>query len=500
MAITVGPVVGVSHNQACIRFKCDKNQPLAVRIEAEGAEPVQADFTPENDGWVTARFDGLQPHTRYRYTIHAADGEQLSRSGKATFSTFPAPGQPVDFRFAFFSCHRPFQEIRVLPAGVRVPRWLKIPFLTQRGTLIIPSSMRMWQALENQLDTPESAPAFMLGLGDQLYLDDAWIAFTKKMRKNPDAVSDAEIRAEFDEFYRRFWDFPVLQRVAERCPWFMTWDDHEITDGWGSHGDEEDSPVKQKLFRNAMHSYIQHQLVHNPFVDTRKGYYAFRYGEAGFVVLDLRRYRSAKRKILLGEEQWDWLQNWLAGEGQTCKVIFVVCGVPFVHFTSHFTQIMGNWLGYLLLKKVGAADDFIDQWNSDPFVHEAERMARLLFDHANKDGIRFVFLGGDVHVATMAVVRSRLKEHEFHPVIYQFTSSPISNNPTPLNKLVERFSPEISFGGDVPFSGRLLKVIARRNFGIVEVRRNPRTGAYGVTFELHSDRGETTDMHRFPTV
>ncbi len=499
MAITLGPIVGVSHDQVRIRFKYGKKHTLNLRLEADGVEPLQADFTPDADQWVTARFDNLQPHTRYRYTITSSAGEGLSHSGKAAFTTFPGLGQAVDFRFAFFSCHRPFQEIRVLPAGVHVPKWLKIPFLTQRGTILIPSSMRMWQALESMLDS-EAAPEFMLGLGDQLYLDDAWIAFSKKMRKNPDAVRDEDIRAEFAEFYRRFWDFPELKRVAERCPWLMIWDDHEITDGWGSHGDEEENPVKQKLYRHARDSYAEHQLVHNPFVDSSKGYYAFRYGEAGFVVLDLRGYRSARHKILLGDAQWQWLQNWLAGEGQACKVIFIVCSVPFVHFTSHFTQIMGNRLGYLLLKKSGAADDFIDQWNSDPFVHEAERMARLLFDHANTSDTRFVFLGGDVHVATMAVVRSHLKEHEFHPVIYQFTSSPISNNPTPLNKLVERFAPEISFGDDVPFSGRLLKVIARRNFGIVDVRKNPRTGAYGVTFELHSDAGDTTDIHRFPTL
>jgi hypothetical protein len=79
-------------------------------------------------------------------------------------------------------------------------------------------------------------------------------------------------------------------------------------------------------------------------------------------------------------------------------------------------------------------------------------------------------LGGDVHVGTFSVLRSSRRTDEYHPLIYQFTSSPISNKPTKVPKKIRKVAPDISIGKNIPFTGRLIDIFPERNFGIVEVR------------------------------
>ncbi|MDH4157765.1 MAG: hypothetical protein OEW00_10870, partial [candidate division Zixibacteria bacterium] len=56
---------------------------------------------------------------------------------------------------------------------------------------------------------------------------------------------------------------------------------------------------------------------------------------------------------------------------------------------------------------------------------------------------------------------------------------------------------EIELRKFFPFKGRLLKIIPERNFGLVEVRKHPQTGDWGITLSIH---GEKSGVQRFPTV
>lgn len=257
--------------------------------------------------------------------------------------------------------------------------------------------------------------------------------------------------------------------------------------------------LKNRNRQAASEAYGQYQLMHNPYVDPQRGYYAFIYGKIGFIVLDLRRYRSKRNGILFGKEQWDWLEDWLKNQGKQCEVIIIACSVPFIHLTNHIMRIGKQWLGKFLVKIFDIEDDLVDQWGSAPFIKDAQRFAELLFDLANSEGIRFVLLGGDVHVATFAVLRSYEQKHEYHPVIYQFTSSPISNRPAKVVKALMTIAPEIELSPNIPFKGRLLKVIAKRNFGIVEIQKHRTTGDYSITFELRYQDDKSVKAERFPT-
>lgn len=428
-----------------------------------------------------AEFSGLRSDTRYSYSFRQRSGERLLKEiDEPGFFTFPAPGVDCDLTFAFFSCHD--------------PQFVKGPDVVQ------PKSMQMWKEL-GDLCKPKpdvdilEVPRFLLPIGDQIYSDD--YVWKRWKRWKLARASHQERLDAYCGVYDKYFGLKQVQELTARCPVFMTWDDHEIRDGWGSHGDET-KPLRQMMFQAAAEAYAKYQLSHNPHLSNPdQRYYAFQYGKIGFVVLDLRGYRLAEQSTLLGDTQKEWLENWIRNKAPECKLVFVACSVPFVHLTNQITRLSLKLIAKIFLKLRGLTDDFVDQWNSQPFIDDARFIAELLFQLSNDNGVRIVLLGGDVHVATFAVLRSYREAHQYHPAIYQFTSSPISHKPTTIARWLKPFASEIEFRKDFPFKGRLLKIIPERNFGIVKVRKHPDTGDYAVTFEVHSQK---TGIQRFATL
>ncbi|UCD38639.1 MAG: alkaline phosphatase family protein, partial [Fidelibacterota bacterium] len=365
---------------------------------------------------------------------------------------------------------------------------------------LIESSLCMWErlaSLKGQYSDSgdKNDPRFFFGVGDQIYSDELWNregngAPKRFMRR----LAPEERIGAYKEVYQKQLGLSPVSEVTSCCPAFYTWDDHEIRDGWGSHGDEAKYPY---MFEAAEEVYFKYQLEHNPLVDRSKGYYSFIYGRIGFVVLDLRRYRNSTTKVLLSDEQFEWLKDWFASEGKECRVVFVVCSVPLVHVSYAISRKANK----LIMKHLGLADDLRDQWNSKAYIADTRRFIRLLFDEANERGIRIVVLGGDVHVGTFAALRSSDPKHELHPVIYQFTSSPISNKPTKIARYLDVLAPKFAVGEDLDYSARLLDTFAERNFGLVHIRTKRQAGKrvdYGVTFEIHHE--DSDKPVRFPTL
>ncbi len=520
MSIEVGPFVGVGAHEARISFEAVPHTDYLVTIKSAGGHSLEQALRTESDGSALARFTDLPANTRFNYLIQSSDGAKLDLVSQPSFSTFPLPGQDADLCFAFFSCHRPFREktswaweqersrsaSRALkkrapktPAPRRRKskdsRGIEIPGLTQVNERVSAAALKMWTELEDLLKNPlaEQDIRFLLGLGDQVYADELWQSKKNTGGVHYSELSPAALLYEYNQVYHKFLHIPEVQRVASLCPMFMTWDDHEIRDGWGSRGDEKGA-AEQRMFLAATQAYAKYQLAHNPHVDAAKGYYAFQYGKVGFVTLDLRRYRSLKSRTILGDEQKNWFENWLRRNGPQCRVVFIACSVPVIHVK----QTLAMMASKSAMKMAGVSDDLADQWSHQYFLKEMQAFAELLFELSNHNGVRFILLGGDVHVGTFAVLRSKRRQDEFHPVIYQCTSSPISNTPSvTVGRFLNLLAQEVGLGPDLPFSGRLLKVFTRRNFAVIEVRQNPKNGEYGVVFEMHC---EGKPPERFPTL
>lgn len=456
--LTLGPILGhVSHDAAKIWFEAAVEGPWLCHVAEDAAmvRPVPGSpcptrrLSPEGSAWLA---DVLLPvpDTAYTYDVRDAEDRSIVLAARRplTFRAAPAPGSPAGFSFAFASCHGPhtWRDVR--------------------------SRYRMWRRLDEV--RAEEGVRFLLQIGDQVYAED-WYAKAVRMKKpEPGAIEEGYRRV-----YRRHWRERAVGRVLERMPSSSIWDDHEITDGWGS-SKTHFGPQAQGVFQAARAVYREFQHSRNPqtFGDNAQ-HYAFGFGPAGFLVLDLRGHRKVVRSVadrpLMGKKQWEDVEAWLAGPGRAYPILFVVASVPVVHAPAVFADLIGG-IGEL---------DLRDQWTYKPFRREQQDLVSLLFRIANDNDQKIVILGGDAHVGAVSVLRSRRPAHRARPAIHQFTSSPIAHTTSALaNRLLRIVGGEIPIDRDI--SGRILHLYTERNFGIVRVERD-RSGRYLAVLEMHRE-------------
>jgi alkaline phosphatase D len=322
----------------------------------------------------------------------------------------------------------------------------------------------MWRYLF--LEMSRQNATFLLAVGDQVYADhersNAWLESLKwSSQKSPLEL--------YRDVYQRHWSFPEIQMVLGNFPSFMIWDDHEITNGWGS-SEKHASKGAQKIFQVARKAYEEFQHSHNPATlsypqnyNPTPGhmpyYYAFRYGPVAFLVLDLRGNRRIWDGQLLGPDQWAALRHWFESkEAKDSKILFVISSVPMIHLR----MLLAKYLWWL-------KTDIADQWSSPHNKEERRELIAMLFDKYIENGKRQVFIvGGDVHVGTVA----KITDSKSNQSIYQFTSSPISNKPERyLDSFLKRCSSKFAFhldkAGGRSVDVEIYKRYRQRNFGIV---------------------------------
>ena len=189
----------------------------------------------------------LKPSTRYRVSVHL-NKQEFVRSA----TTAPDHLDRRPFSFLAFSCFAPFsgKGSRALPIAVE-NALLRLALVA--GT---PGARQ---------------PAFVLGMGDQVYVDHGAAQSSpvsllegrncEKLRYTGPAAPF------FDVLYRAHFPHPHFDRALRALPSAMMWDDHEIRDGWGSHGDEPKRLADQRWFSHvaaARRWFIAYQALRNP--------------------------------------------------------------------------------------------------------------------------------------------------------------------------------------------------------------------------------------------
>ncbi len=352
----------------------------------------------------------LHPQTRYYYALSL--DEQPPPPGKHPhFTTFPLPGELKSFSFVFGSCFRPAD---------------------QNGGQTFSAIEAMRRAAE---DEPARALRFMLHIGDQIYADAYAHNGIGKI-----ACSLEEYRA----VYAYTWSRPPLQHLMANLPAFMTLDDHEVDDDWrwtdntrqnanipwwdkvsrrlkGFALDERRLPLQR--VQNALQAYWEHQGMHAPGfelppeVNAAGQYelrpqdpgslaYSFMYGAAAFFVLDTRsmRVRGPGERSMLGEGQWQALEDWLNAVKDAYPVKFIVTSCALL---------------YRLFLDIPQ-----DRWSGFPL--ERNRLLGLLAEK----GIENVYLlAGDLHAAH--AVRAELYgPHGRSLPLWEFCSTPFEQKPS----------------------------------------------------------------------
>lgn len=314
----------------------------------------RATAAPELSFSVHVDVNGLQPDRWYFYRFAA--GDAVSATGR--FRTTPADGVKSPLAFAFMSCQR----------------WDQGYFTALK------------HLAREELD-------LAVHLGDYIY---EYASPSTAVRKH----HGLEIRT-LDDYRRRYAQYKSdadLQAAHARCPWLVTWDDHEVDNNYaGLAGENVMESAEQVRARRAAayQAWWEHQPVRVPRAQSWADLTITRtinWGAmARFYMLDTRQYRDAQEcegvplkncaawtdpsRGLLGAPQEKWL---LDGMG-TSK--------------SHW-QVLANQV--MMAPYDSAPGDEVrtsmDQWSGYPVARD-----RLLNAIAQRAPNRTITITGDIH-------------------------------------------------------------------------------------------------------
>lgn len=282
--------------------------PIEVAWEVandEGMQDIVASgttiATPQLGHSVHVELDNLEADRWYWYRFHA--GEAVSPIGRTR--TLPTPDASVDrMKFAFASCQH--YEMGLFTAYEQMAR--------------------------DDLD-------LVFHLGDYIY-EGAGREGLVRQHIGAEIESLGDYRVRLSQYRAD----PLLHGMHAKCPWFVTWDDHEFDNNYAGDISEQTSvdPVDFLIRRaNAYQAYYemmplrQRSLPRGPHLQL---YRKASFGRlAELMVLDTRQYRSDQpnddRKSplndaaldpgnsLLGAEQRDWLGSALIQSRATWNVL-----------------------------------------------------------------------------------------------------------------------------------------------------------------------------------
>ena len=267
----VGPMVGhVSSTSALLWYRPAATGGFSLLARASDAAlevRAVANSTDENDRSVTWRLEGLQPATRYQYSI-SSESKELLAGKDYYFDTAPEDSPPTRVCLAFGSCA--FTE--------SLPLWTQIDERGAQGLIL---------------------------LGDTPYIDTTDLATARKK-------------------HRDFLSIPQLAAIVQHMPVWGTWDDHDFGAN-DSDGRLEGKEQSRRAFieYRANNSYGESdQGIYTKFrygpvevflLDTRW----FARTEPSPV--------DPEQPTLLGHRQWQWLLKSL--QESTAPFKLIACGM-----------------------------------------------------------------------------------------------------------------------------------------------------------------------------
>ncbi|HEY6876533.1 MAG TPA: alkaline phosphatase D family protein [Polyangiales bacterium] len=474
--LQLGPIVGFTDSSSTriwIRAKERLGLKLRYRASTQKVSFARGSFKPvpvggelsvasfenwkggENYQVCSLVLSGLSADTRYFYEVvtdeqHAQHPSEFCSDAPPSFRTLPLAESKNTLAFAFMSCN-----------GVG-----KAPRRTD--------PLAMWKRALDVLVGGQQSLFTIFG-GDQIYADRVKDTIEREIRREGLAPQKVPARAAelYGDVYLDDWDRPEIRTFMAHMPCLMMWDDHDIYDGWGSHGNESE-PLQQELFTQARIAFELHQQPHNPPSLNGASHKAFgvALGSRLIFVTDGRSCRRSPPPHLahlesnvLGDEQWVDFKRWL-GQTSTASHVVVITGVPLV-FMPPPTGALRTIGGVFSL-----ADDLGDQWSSPNNRREQLRILGTLFEHRARLGANILTIGGDVHVAALGVVESTdpryVRPGESTAQIHQLVASGIAHEPA-RNVMYVRVSDETQTLAE-RIRARFSQVHHTRNFALIELK------------------------------
>ena len=257
---------------------------------------------PELAHSVHVEVAGLEPNRPYWYRFMVA-GEQ-SPVGRSR--TLPAFGAPLDrVRFAVAGCQ--YYELGYFTAWRHIAAE-PIDFVFHYGDYIYEAAGSKFVYGDNYGKNP---PPLRSHVGHELYSIDDYRARYSQYKTDPD-----------------------LQQAHAACPWFVSFDDHEVDNNWAANVDENEIPPEIFATRKAMalQAFYENMPLRRSSLPVGGHIQMFRSAQYGDLLnaffLDTRQYRSnqayfdlaspqgpevfAANRSMLGDRQEAWLFDGLS--------------------------------------------------------------------------------------------------------------------------------------------------------------------------------------------
>ena len=335
---------------------------------------------------VHVELDGLKPDRPYWYRFRAGDAE--SPVGRTR--TFPTPSMMPDrLRFAFASCQH-------YEAG----------YFTAYDHMA-----------EEDLD-------LVVHLGDYIYEGPARAKGVRQhIGEEIKSLDDYRVRLSL---YR---SDPMLAAMHARCPWVVTWDDHEFDNNYANDVSEEDGIDPAAFLErraNAYQAYYEMMPLRKrslPAGPRMRLYRTVPFGRlASLQVLDTRQYRTDQpngdrraplneaaldaRNTLLGSRQAGWLHAQLLASKANWNVLA--------------QQVMMGTVGFRLDDETEPTYS-MDQWPG--YFADRDRLLRFIADRGVPNP---VVLTGDIHSNWVNDLRLDDRDPETPVVATEFVGTSIS--------------------------------------------------------------------------
>ena len=380
------PGYGLTTERIPVRWELSETESMS-RIVQRGT----ALALPQLGHSVHVEVAGLRPGRFYWYRFHA--GPATSPVGRTR--TLPDPESlPRELRFAFASCQH-YEDGH-------------------------------YTAYERMA---QDDPDLVFHLGDYIYESPAK---DNKVRRH---TGPAKTRLITLEDYRGrhalYRSDRHLQEMHRRCPWFVTWDDHEFDDNYaaGVSWTPADNPAEFLIRRAAAYqAYYEAMPLRAASMPQGPNMHLYRKASFGrlaeFLVLDTRQYRTDQpngdnhkplnaaaldpRNSLLGAEQRNWMDRSLIASQ--------------AHWNVLAQQVMMGLVAFPGTAKDPEPIYSMDQWPGA--AHERMAIARFWADRRIPNPI---VLTGDIHSNWVNDLRIDDRKPETPVVATEFVGTSISS-------------------------------------------------------------------------
>lgn len=274
-------------------------------------------------------FEGLDDNQTYTYEFFSDDkplplGWGLTKED----CNFRVLGENSEEKsFILMSCHNPFEKAK----GSADEGW------------------EVWNQLSCHLKKDKNVRLLVLG-GDQVYNDDIEKEYKKfinedknikEFKKSNESI-EVKLKKKFICQYQKYWGDISYRKVLCSTLSVAMWDDHDITDGWGSRPEFFDSKENTdfkaewwKFFEIASEVFKIYQASRNP-----KSIYKFssvlEWGDKRFVLADFRSERNSKRNQLWTDTHKNKVLSELKETPEEIKQVFFVS--PVIALRTNFSD------------------------------------------------------------------------------------------------------------------------------------------------------------------